>query len=479
MKKICAGYIRVSTHDQEEYSPESQIKKLQEYAKQHEMVLPDELIYRDDGISGRRVKKRTAFQDMIATAKSEEKPFDVILVWKFSRFARNQEESIVYKSMLRKKCGVDVISISEPIMDGPFGSLIERIIEWQDEYYSINLGTEVRRGMAERAGRGLPVSIAPLGYAYQDKALVVVPEEAATVKMIYRDFLSGMPIISIAKNLNALGIKTGRGNRWENRTVRYVLTNPIYIGKIRWCKNGVNNYHRSDRLEGSILVDGTHESIITSKDFEEAQKKIADYLRRDKGDEKVARRQMVSHLLQGLVKCDSCGATMTYSGAGMNCSGYVHGKCTVSHYITEKKLEDLVMSAISAQLGTLDFELVYREQPLLTGEAEMISQRLKREQEVLRRHKEAYASGIDTLEEYKANKTTSEERIATLKETLSNLQSPVKITKKQFVESHKETMRYLLDDTVPIQEKNTLLRSFVDHIILHKNPHSIEISYYV
>ena len=78
---------------------------------------------------------------MIAEAKSKEHPFDVILVWKYSRFARNQEESIVYKSMLKRE-NVDVISVSEPISDDPFGSLIERIIEWMDEYYSIRLSGE-------------------------------------------------------------------------------------------------------------------------------------------------------------------------------------------------------------------------------------------------------------------------------------------------------------------------------------------------
>ena len=76
----------------------------------------------------------------------------MILVWKYSRFARNQEESIVYKSML-KKDHVEVISISEPLVDGPFGSLIERIIEWMDEYYSIRLSGEVLRGMKEKALR--------------------------------------------------------------------------------------------------------------------------------------------------------------------------------------------------------------------------------------------------------------------------------------------------------------------------------------
>ena len=100
---------------------------------------------------------------MIGMAKADEPPFSVILVWKFSRFARNQEESIVYKSMLKKQHSVDVVSITEPLIDGPFGTLIERIIEWMDEYYSINLSTEVIRGMTEKALRGGYQCTPPLG----------------------------------------------------------------------------------------------------------------------------------------------------------------------------------------------------------------------------------------------------------------------------------------------------------------------------
>ena len=87
----------------------------------------------DLGISGRKAKKRPGFQEMIGLAKGDDHPADLILVWKFSRFARNQEESIVYKSLLKKQHNVDVVSVSEPLSDNPFGSLIERIIEWMDE----------------------------------------------------------------------------------------------------------------------------------------------------------------------------------------------------------------------------------------------------------------------------------------------------------------------------------------------------------
>ena len=116
--KYAAAYIRVSDDRQDEYSPDSQLKLIREYASRNGYCVPDEYVFYDDGISGRSVKKRKAFNDMIAFAKSKEHPFQAILVWKFSRFARNQEESIVYKSMLRR-IGVSVISISETIDDSP------------------------------------------------------------------------------------------------------------------------------------------------------------------------------------------------------------------------------------------------------------------------------------------------------------------------------------------------------------------------
>ena len=129
--KIAAAYIRVSTDDQTELSPDSQIKNIREYAKSHDMIVPNEYIFRDDGISGRTTAKRPEFNRMIATAKQKTKPFECILVWKFSRFARNREDAVVYKSML-KKLGIDVVSISEPVGDDKMSVLIEAMIEAMD-----------------------------------------------------------------------------------------------------------------------------------------------------------------------------------------------------------------------------------------------------------------------------------------------------------------------------------------------------------
>ena len=100
--KIACAYIRVSTDKQEELSPDAQKRLVIDYAKKNNMLLTNDNIYVENGISGKKADKRPEFMKMIGMAKSKEHPYDVILVWKFSRFARNQEESIVYKPLLKK-----------------------------------------------------------------------------------------------------------------------------------------------------------------------------------------------------------------------------------------------------------------------------------------------------------------------------------------------------------------------------------------
>ena len=185
-----ALYIRVSTADQTELSPDAQQRLLLDYAKKNGIVIAKEFIF-EESVSGRHADRRPKFQEMIALAKQDSHPIDVILVWKYSRFARNQEESIVYKSLL-KKSNVDVISISEPLIDGPFGTLIERIIEWMDEYYSIRLSGEVLRGMKEKALQHGYQATPCLGYRAVSggKPFVIDETEYQIVKYIMDQYLS-------------------------------------------------------------------------------------------------------------------------------------------------------------------------------------------------------------------------------------------------------------------------------------------------
>lgn len=479
-KRIAAAYIRVSTDDQTEYSPDSQIKLIRDYGKKHGFVVPDEYIFRDDGISGRSAAKRPAFQLMIAAAKEKPRPFETILVWKFSRFARNQEESIVYKSLLKKENNIDVVSISEPLMEGPFGELIERIIEWFDAFYSLNLATEVRRGMTERVQRGGTVSVAPFGYRYQDRQLVIEPEKAEIVRMVYADFLSGVPILTIAKKINAMGIKTNRGNAWENRTVRYMLTNPTYAGKVRWSAKGLNDYHKTDgHTTATMIVDGTHEPIISPNEFEAAQQKIQKYVDgyRSKSD-LVARREHGACMLQGIVKCSACGGTLSRASyIYFNCVRYVHGKCSVSHSISIAEAEKMILWAMHQQFDALDFTFAPRENTQVQAEKEAILSQIRHEQEMLARCKEAYIAGVDTLAEYSDNKSAAKAKIERLQNQLSELHEPEKIDGTAFAAKHREALQILDDPTVPGDEKSRVIRTFVDHIVFYRSTKSFKIIY--
>lgn len=234
--KNAAAYIRVSTDRQEELSPDAQKRELKNYAKKNGILITD--FFQDNGISGRKAEKRPEFQKMISLAKSSDHPYDMILVWKYSRFARNQEESIVYKSLLQKN-NVEVVSITEPLIDGPFASLIERIIEWMDEYYSIRLSGDVKRGMTEKALRGGYQSVPPLGYRMNAEHIPEICEaEAVIVREIFRLCKERYTLTTIARMLNDAGYRTRRGNRFERRTVLYILQNPFTPA---WCVGTVQN----------------------------------------------------------------------------------------------------------------------------------------------------------------------------------------------------------------------------------------------
>ena len=157
-----ALYARVSSDRQDvDLSVAAQLRALREYAKANGYSVVRE--YVDEAESG-RIADRPQFRKMIDEGSKPRSPFQVILVWKFSRFTRKREHAVAFKAQLRRK-GIRVVSITEQAEDNATGRLLEGIIESVDEYYSENLGQEVTRGMREAASRGFFLgSKAPFGY---------------------------------------------------------------------------------------------------------------------------------------------------------------------------------------------------------------------------------------------------------------------------------------------------------------------------
>lgn len=330
-----AAYIRVSTDDQMELSPESQLSEIKRYASDHNITIPSYNIFIEkEGRSGKKAGNRPEFQRMIACAKSIPKPFEVILVWKFSRFARNQDESTFYKGMLRKKLSIDIISVSEPIMEGMYGRLIELIIEWQDEFYSYNLGMEVIRGMKENAQRGAYQAPPPLGYQYLGKGTVpaVIEKEARLIKEIFTLFTRDKKdLSSIAKDLNSMGAVTKKGKPFTPRGLIYILNNPFYVGDIRW--NRASHGCSFENPEEEIIVTaGRHEAIVDRNTFEKARELLQKQKINGSRDSSQCR-----HWLVGILSCPRCSAALSYQSSGkggFQCWRYTKGLHTGSSYIS-------------------------------------------------------------------------------------------------------------------------------------------------
>lgn len=465
--KIAAAYIRVSTEDQIEYSPESQLKVIRDYAKRNNFIVPDDFVFMDEGISGRKAEKRPAFMQMIGLAKTKPKPFDAILLWKFSRFARNREDSIVYKSMLRKQLGIEVLSVSESLGDDKMSILIEALIEAMDEYYSINLAEEVRRGMTEKARRGEPLSIPPFGYSMVNKQLTVNPDEAAIIRKVFEMYDSGSGMLTIAKYLNALGVRTHRGSKIENRTVEYWLNNPAYIGKIRWTPTGKTrrDYHNPD----SMIVDGSHEPLINITLWDRVQERLKiqkEYYRRW-----ITPREGISHWLVGTIYCAECGGIMVNCKGYYYCNNFHKGTCHGCGGIKAERISDYLVSALNNfSQGVSEGIVVNYKSTSAPEEKNVYDTLLASAHQRLQRVREAYESGIDTIDEYRENKDKILSEIHSIEQHLSAEAQP------NPEEKNAELINKISDgliaikkpDTTP-KEKNAVLRTFVSKIVKSKD----------
>lgn len=424
LKNACA-YIRVSTDKQEELSPDAQKRLIIDYCKKNSYTITNENIFIENGISGKKADKRPEFKRMIALAKSKEHPFDVILVWKFSRFARNQEESIVYKSML-KKANVDVVSVSEPVIDGPFGSLIERIIEWMDEYYSIRLSGEVIRGMTEKALRGGYNAQPPLGYRKNSDTGVpeIYEPEAVIVRNIFSFISQGLSLIDTARSVNNMGFHTRRGGMFEQRTIRYIIENPFYYGYVRWNRQNPSEHAIKDKSEW-IIAPGAHPVLINKESWDFANEQLIKISRpyKERGT------SGIKHWLSGIVKCSSCGSSLVSNSlwkghsTSFQCSGYNKCKCKVSHYIKTERLEAGIYEGFLKVLSSKN--VTYEKVSEHSYEEKVdTAALLKNIEDKERRIKQAYRDGIDTLEEYKDNKAILQKEREKVMEIISK-QTPV------------------------------------------------------
>ena len=322
-------YARYSSDNQREESIEGQIRECTAYAEKNGITIVKHYI--DRAVSA-KTDNRPEFQQMIKD--SDKKLFDIVLVWKLDRFARNRYDSARYKTQLKKN-GVKLMSATEIISEGPEGIILESVLEGYAEYYSADLAEKVVRGQTENilkgrcnGGRGT------FGYTLDsERKFHIDPLTSPFVLESFKKYNEGSTMKEIRDWLNENGIKNPVGGAFTYNSVEHMLKNRRYIGELKFR---------------DVVVPDAIPPIIPLELFEDVQEKIA------KNKKAPARRKAEDdYLLTTKLFCGYCGALM-FGESGTSRTGEVHRyyKCATAkkHKGCKKKtvrkqwLEDLVVN---------------------------------------------------------------------------------------------------------------------------------------
>lgn len=220
-------YARYSSDNQREESIEGQIRECTAFAEKNGVTILRHYI---DRAFSAKTDNRPEFQNMVKD--SGRRLFDMVIVWKLDRFARNRYDSARYKATLKKN-GVKVVSATEVISDGAEGIILESVLEGYAEYYSADLSEKVVRGMTENALKSkYNGGTLPIGYMIDSEQYFQLdPLTAPFVLEAFQRYAEGATMKEIRDYLNQQGVKNTRGQPLTYNSVQHLLNNRRYIGE--------------------------------------------------------------------------------------------------------------------------------------------------------------------------------------------------------------------------------------------------------
>lgn len=277
LKRRVVIYARVSTEH------EAQLSALENQIDWYKPILESRpnwaLVgqYIDEGITGTSAEKRPQFMQMIEDAKQHK--FEMIITREVSRFARNTVDTLQYTRMLRE-CRVEVFFINDNIKtfdcDGELRLTIMATLA-QDE--SRKTSIRVKSGQQTSMNNGVVYGNGNiLGYDRVGKEMVINPEQARTVRLIFDMYLDGCGLVKIKDELERRGYRTSHGkDKWFPTVISHVLKNSFYCGIMTYHKEYTPDYLKQKKIKnyGEIemtQVQGTHEPIVTVEEFERVQR---------------------------------------------------------------------------------------------------------------------------------------------------------------------------------------------------------------
>ncbi len=305
MRKKAAAYARFSSTNQRDESIDAQLRAIRGYADDNDIEIVREYI--DRAKTGTNADREN-FQKMLRD--SADGDFEVIIVHKLDRFARNRIDSAISRKILKDN-GVKLVSVIEHFDDSPESIIIEGLMESLNEYYSANLSREVRKGMKENAlDCRYTGGYVPLGYSIDDSGHYRINEdEAPIIRGIFASVLQGMSYSDIQKELSDKSVKTRTGQPFGKNSLYSILTNEKYAGvyiynrEVSKNASGKRNSHKNKPPEEIIRVEGGVPSIVTREEFDAVQEILAKRKRtkRERSD------STGTYLLTGKIFCGECG----------------------------------------------------------------------------------------------------------------------------------------------------------------------------
>ena len=448
-------YARYSSDNQREESIEGQLRECKAFAAKNGIEIIE--TYIDRALSA-KTDNRPDFQRMIKDSAS--KRFEVILVWKLDRFARDKYDSAHYKRMLRNN-GVRVVSATEAISDGPEGILLESLLEGMAQYYSEELAVKVLRGLTENAlkckhnGGNVPV-----GFVIDsEQHYQIDPVTAPLVLKAFTDYANGKNMREVCDMLNLAGMRTCRGGKMDGNSVARMLHNRKYIGEYKYR---------------DVTVPNGIPAIVPEELFERVQEKLKQTKKSAahfKADEE--------YLLTTKLFCGKCRCYMA-GESGHSHTGDVHRyyKCVSvkNHRGCDKRsvrkewIEDVVIDQIKKILW--DDELIERL-------ADMGVERQGKENEaipLLRKQLSEVEKGIGNLLNAIQQGIITEstkQRLWELEQSKKELETqlaheellrPPRFTREHFLFWFERMRNY---DTKKLEHRRRLIDSFVNAIYLY------------
>ena len=295
---------------------------------------------------------------------------------------------------------------------------------------------------------------------------------------MFSRFLSGQGFYPIARWLNSMDVKTHRGTAFENRTVEYILRNPVYIGKLRWNPAGRTRRNYDD--PNIIVVDGKHQPLVDVDTWNAAQDRISQL----KAMHKYHGRPLGSNKdwISGIVRCASCGGTMIFSKPHYwKCNNFVRGRCKTSQHISGDILKEAILARLQADAISsepLIFDVV-RAGSKAADELSLLQQHKAGLQKRLDRLREAYLAGAESLEEYAAAKTATLQQIHDTDQRISEAENnSANSTTPQLVRSAiRSAVDTLTNTSSTLEQKCEALHSICDRIDCDKSQNTLTIHY--